>query len=278
VARLAGSRSEINLGAKPMMAGLQRTCTVLMMTASCTATKPRDAWTQIRETVAIRSQTQLLRVYGTRGGIPVIVSSGDGGWIHLGPHVAEMLATKGFFVVGFDVRAYLEHFTSGRTTLRPEDEPNDYKVITDFAARGTRDKPILVGVSEGAGLSVLAASDPRTQTAIGGVIALGLPDVNELGWRWKDALIYLTHGTPNEPTFSVSTIVDRVAPVPLGAIHSTHDEFVPVAEVQRVLARAREPKRLWIVRAADHRFSDNLSEFDRCLLEAITWTTRQSAR
>ena len=46
-------------------------------------------------------------------GAPVIVSSGDGGWIHLGPHVAEILAARGYFVVGFDVKAYLESFTAG---------------------------------------------------------------------------------------------------------------------------------------------------------------------
>jgi alpha-beta hydrolase superfamily lysophospholipase len=211
------------------------------------------------------------------GGPPVIVSSGDGGWIHLGPHVAEVLAAKGFFVVGFDVKAYLERFTSGKTTLRTEDEPSDYKAIADFAARGTTQKPILIGVSEGAGLSVLAATDPSMKTAVAGVIGLGLPELNELGWRWKDAMIYLTHRVPAEPTFSVSSIVDRVAPVPLGAIHSTHDEFVPVAEVQRVLERANEPKKLWIINAADHRFSDNLAEFDQCLLEAISWITRHSA-
>ena len=34
-----------------------------------------------------------------------------------------MLAAHGFFVVGFDVKAYLESFTSGASTLRPEDEP-----------------------------------------------------------------------------------------------------------------------------------------------------------
>jgi len=261
-----------------MTASIPRILTVLMVTASCTVTMTSDAWAQTRETVTIRGQTQSLRLYGTRGGIPVIVSSGDGGWIHLGGHVAEVLAAKGFFVVGFDVKAYLEGSTSGKTTLRPEDEPSDYKVIADFAARGTGEKPILIGVSEGAGLSVLAASDPRLKTEIAGVIGLGLPDLNELGWRWKDALIYLTHGTPNEPTFSVSTIVDRVAPVPLAAIHSPHDEFVPVAEVQHVLERAKEPKKLWIIKAADHRFSDNLAEFDKCLLEAISWITQQSAR
>ena len=57
--------------------------------------------------------------YGARGGSPVIVSSGDGGWIHLGPHVAEMLAAQGFFVVGFDVKGYLDSFTSGHRTAAP---------------------------------------------------------------------------------------------------------------------------------------------------------------
>ena len=256
----------------------KRILIVLVLTANCTVTMTSGAWAQTRETVTIRGQTQSLRVYGTRGRIPVIVSSGDGGWIHLAPHVAEVLAANGFFVVGFDVKAYLAGFTSGRTTLRPEDEPSDFKAVIDFAARGTTDKPILIGVSEGAGLSVLAAADPRLKTAIAGVIGLGLPDLNELGWRWKDAMIYLTHGAPKEPTFSVSTIVDRMAPVPLGAIHSTQDEFVPVAEVQHVMERAKEPKKLWIIRSSDHRFSDNLAEFDQCLLEAITWITQHSAK
>jgi fermentation-respiration switch protein FrsA (DUF1100 family) len=207
----------------------------------------------------------------------VVVSSGDGGWVHLGPHVAEVLAAKGFFVVGFDVRAYLDSFTSGSVTLRPEDEPGDYQVLANFAARGTTRKPVLIGVSEGAGLSVLAATDPRTKGSIAGVLGLGLPNLNELGWRWKDALIYVTHGVPNEPLFSTAEIVDRVHPTPLCAIHSTRDEFVPLAEVQRILDAAQEPKKLWIVRAADHRFSDNLAEFDRRLLEAIDWIEQNAA-
>ena len=114
-----------------------------------------------------------------------------------------------------------------RPPCRPEDEPGDYKVLADFAAAGSRARPILVGVSEGAGLSVLAATDPATRTAIGGVIGLGLPDINELGWRWKDSLIYITHGTPNEPTFSTASVIGRMSPSPLAVIHSTHDEFVP---------------------------------------------------
>ena len=89
--------------------------------------------------------------------------------------------------------------------------------------------------------------------------------------------IYLTHGTPHEPTFSVQAVVDGMGPIPLAAIHSTHDEYVPLAEVQQVLARAVQPKRLWIVNAANHRFSDNLAEFDRTLLEAIAWIAEAHA-
>jgi fermentation-respiration switch protein FrsA (DUF1100 family) len=239
----------------------------------CCAAVPAAA--QSTEALSIRGHSQSLRIYGARGGQPVIVSSGDGGWIHLGPHVAEFLAANGYFVVGFDAKAYLESFTSGRATVRPQDEPGDYKVLADFASAGSRLRPILVGVSEGAGLSVLAATDPATRSAIAGVVGLGLPDINELGWRWKDALIYVTHGIPNEPTFSAATLVSRVAPAPLAAIHSTRDEFVPLSEVQRVLSAAREPKKLWIVNAGDHRFSDNLAEFDRRLLEALGWVVQQ---
>ena len=232
-------------------------------------------------TVTIRGHQQQLHVYGTRGagaGDPVLVSSGDGGWMHLAPHVADVLAARGFFVVGFDTKAYLQSFTSGSSTLRPEDEPGDYRVLADYAAGGSSAKTILIGVSEGAALSVLAASDAVTKQAIAGVIGLGLSDRNELGWRWKDSMIYLTHGVPKEPTFSVAALVDKLTPVPLAEIHSTHDEFAPVAEAQRILQQASPPKRLWVVQATDHRFSGNLAEFDRRLLEAIDWVKQNQPR
>ncbi|HEY7473568.1 MAG TPA: AcvB/VirJ family lysyl-phosphatidylglycerol hydrolase [Vicinamibacterales bacterium] len=229
---------------------------------------------QTTGTVTIRGHQQTVHLYGAPGGDPVIVTSGDGGWLHLGPHVAETLARQGFFVVGFDAKAYLEAFTTKASVLSPADEPGDYRVLAQYAARGSTKNVILVGVSEGAGLSVLAATDPATKRVVAGVVALGLPDLNELGWRWTDSVIYVTHGQPNEPTFSAAALVDKVSPVPLAAIHSTRDEFVPVAEAQRTLARAGAPKRLWIVNASNHRFSSNLDALDRSLLEAIQWIAR----
>jgi uncharacterized protein len=223
------------------------------------------------ESIDLRGHPQLLRLYGRRGAQPILLCSGDGGWIHLSPHTAQALADDGFFVVGFDVKSYLSSFTSGPATLLAEDEPADFRTLIDFTARGSTLAPILIGVSEGAGLSVLAAADPVTRRQITGVVALGLPDRIELGWRWKDALIYVTHGVADEPAFSVAAIVAQMSPAPLVAIHSTHDEFVARSEVQRVLAAARDPKQLWMVDAADHRFSNNLAEFDRRVVDAIAW-------
>jgi fermentation-respiration switch protein FrsA (DUF1100 family) len=241
-------------------------------------TAAADASTQSPHRLMIRGHIQQLQLYGPADGPPVIVASGDGGWIHLGPHVAELLGARGFFVVGFDVKAYLTGFTTDSATLRPADEPGDFKALAAFASAATGRKPILIGVSEGAGLAVLAAADPATKAVLGGVIGLGLPDRNELGWRWKDSLIYLTHRPPNEPAFSAATVVPGVAPLPLALLQSTHDEFVPLAETHRILGQASEPKRLWVIDAVNHRFSNNLSEFDARLMEAVAWVQHNQPR
>ena len=233
---------------------------------------------QTSEKLVFRGKPQTLQLYGPRQGDPVIVSSGDGGWIHLGPRVAELLAARGFFVVGFDAKAYLESFTSANGTLTTTDVPADYRLLLKFAAANSPRKPVLIGVSEGAALSLLAATEPETRGMVSGVIGLGLGNTNELGWRWKDAMIYLTHGVPNEPTFSTLEIAARLAPLPLAVVNSTHDEFVPAGEVDRILAAARDPKRLWMIDAADHRFSNKPAELAQCLAEALDWVRQNAPR
>lgn len=221
--------------------------------------------------ITLRGHAQTVHLYGDRGGPPVIVSSGDGGWLHLAPHVAEVLAAHGFFVVGFDVKAYLESFTTTNGALRPADVPGDFRTLVTYAAAGSTARPILIGVSEGAGLSVLAATDMTLRQHVAGILGLGLPEINELAWRWKDSVVYFTHGVPNEPTFSTTQIIRKASPIPIAAIHSSRDEFVPLTDIQRVIAAAQEPKRLWIVDATDHRFSHNTIECDRRVFEAINW-------
>lgn len=246
----------------------KRVLTFVVLSLAATVAHAQEAPT--RQTVVMRGRPQVLHVYGRRGGQPVIVASGDGGWIHLGPHVAELLAANGRFVVGFDVKSYLESFT-GAARLKRDDVAGDFKTLVDVASSGNPMRPIVIGVSEGAALAVLAAAEPQVKMAIGGVIGLGLPDRAELAWRWTDSIIYLTHAAPREPSFSTADIVARLAPLPLAAIHSTRDEYVPLQQVRQVLDRAAEPKRLWTIDAANHRFGGRVGELDRRLFEAMAW-------
>jgi dienelactone hydrolase len=197
--------------------------------------------------------------------------------MHLAPQVSAFLASAGYFVVGFDTKAYLEAFTALKHNLTAADVPDDYRALVDYATATSGRAPILIGVSEGAALSVLAATGASNRPRIRGVIGLGLGDVNELAWRWQDSVIYLTHGVPHEPTFSTVSIVGEMAPVPLAMVSSSHDEFVPVDEVQRIMAAAREPKRLWQIDAADHRFSNRPDELHQRLVEAVNWILGQSS-
>lgn len=47
------------------------------------------------------------------------------------------------------------------------------------------------------------------------------------------------------------------------------------AEIQRLMGKAKEPKRLWVIKASNHRFSGNEKEFDARLIAAMAWVKAQ---
>ena len=226
---------------------------------------------QTRSKISIRGKNQQLELYGSSAANPVILSSGDFGWAGLVIHVAELLASSGYYVVGLDTRSYLASFTSRGSALEPTDVPGDYKALIGLACKNSSARPILAGVSEGAGLSVLAATDPEVKTMIQGVLAIGLPNKSELGWRWQDFTIWITKKAPNEPSFMVEDIIGQVSPLPLAEIHSAHDEFLSLEKAKAMFAKAGEPKKMWVIDSTNHRFSENRPLLDRCILEAIKW-------
>ena len=232
---------------------------------------PITGISQTENNVDIRGKNQKLNLYGSPGNAPVVLSSGDLGWAGLVVYVAEFLSSQGYYVVGLNTKLYLASFTSKNSALDPRDVSGDYKTLIALAGQRTSMKPILVGISEGAGLSVLAATDPEVKTCIRGVLALGLPDQNELGWKWQDFTIWITKKTPNEPSFMVEDIIGKVSPLPLAEIHSTHDEFLPLEKAKAMFSKAGEPKKMWVIEATNHRFSDNRPELDHRMLEALEW-------
>ena len=226
------------------------------------------------EAFDVRGRSQTLRNYG-EGPRTVIVASGDGGWTHLAPEIAQFMGEAGYRVLGLDSKAYLSSFTTSTETLSTADVPHDFAALVAHVRGAAPERTLLVGVSEGAGLALLAATDDALKSAILGVITLGLPEKAELGWRFRDSIIYLSKGLPDEPLFETADFVARVAPVPLVAIHATQDEFTPVERVKAVMDHAVEPKRFRVLEARNHRFSDNQAGLRREILDSIQWIQEQ---
>jgi hypothetical protein len=214
----------------------------------------------------VRGRTLDLALQGQRGRPPVLLASGDGDAARLGAWTATFLATHGYFVVGIDAQRYLSAFTAEGGTLSPADVAGDFAVLIDFAGRGA--KPVLVGVSEGAGLAVLAAVDPAVKEAVRGVVAIGLRDRNELVWR-PDWILAAAPEAAKEPDFSVDAIVDRLAPLALAQL--TDAGGVPLAETRRLHDRAGEPKRMWVVDPGAPPSPDGAGDLARGILEAVSW-------
>ncbi len=207
----------------------------------------------------------------------VFMGSGDVGWVGLATEMSQFLADQGYNVVGINIRQYLAAFTSGTTTLTTKESPDDYAQIAAFVRqRGLLVAPVIVGgVSEGAAMAVLAASSPKNHPWINGVLSMGLPPTAELGWRWRDAMSWITKKDADEPMFRPKDFLPQISPIPLCLIHSTKDEYVTEADYRLFERVAQEPKKFILINASNHRFTDQKDELKRQVMGCLTWIRSQ---
>lgn len=207
----------------------------------------------------------------------IIMASGDVGWVGLAVARAQDLAADGYLVVGLNSREYLSTFTGKGTHLEPADIQADVGSLAAFLrGRGDLPPPVLLsGVSEGAGIAVVAAASPANHAWLSGVITMGLPRVSELAWRWSDVTSWLTKRDAAEPSVDVLTFLPAVAPVPLVMLQARRDEYVPAADYEAMARAALEPKRQVVIDASNHRFTDRLPELARAYADALDWIAGQ---
>jgi fermentation-respiration switch protein FrsA (DUF1100 family) len=205
-------------------------------------------------------------------GDPILFAPGDGGWRGVALDFAKTMASWGRDVYGLDTKQYLTEFT-GETTLGEADIVGDIRRVAE-AVSPARRRVTLVGWSEGAGLMVLAATAPD-KSRYAGLVTMGLADLNVMAWRWRDNLTRVTKTLPNEPTFSSLRYIGNVAPLPIGMLQSTADEYVTEAEARKLFNSAREPKKFATVQANNHRFDGGLTEFYRQLRAMLEWIGAQ---
>jgi fermentation-respiration switch protein FrsA (DUF1100 family) len=206
---------------------------------------------------------------GARGAThPLLVyATGDGGWHRNDLAAYHRLVAFDYPTVGFDARDYVTHLGAGETTT-PARLAADYARII-AAAKETLDLPadypvVLVGVSRGAGLSVVAAAQGALRPSIAGVLAVALTKEEE----------YVA-----EPELvGVYDYLPRLAATPIAVVQSTRDHYLPAAAA-RALFGADTPYR-WFqpVEARNHSFGGAREQLYDAMQRSLSWLALFSAR
>ena len=228
-----------------------------------------------KNTVMIRGQAQDVYFFPAQGARQrpypkVLFAPGDGGWRGLAIKISQAIASWGYDVYGLDTKHYLESFTA-ESMLTVPDVMNDLGMLAKWMTKSTDERVNLVGWSEGAGLCLLGAAGSENKKTFTGLVGLGLTENNVLAWRWSDYLTYITHRDSGEPGFGSLGFLPVVAPLPVMLIQSTGDEYVSAEASRRLYSAAREPKKLVLIDAQNHRFVGNRDELFRNLREGLQW-------
>ena len=234
-----------------------------------------------RVDMPLRGRTMALTIY-RRADHPkgtVIMSSGDVGWVGLAAARAQELSNDGYLVIGVNVREYLSVFTTKAGHLTPADIQADFAELSRFLrARGLLVPPtVLSGVSEGAGIAVVAAAGTANHEWVSGVITLGLPETSEIAWRWSDFTSWITKKDADEPSVKATEFLASVSPIPLVMIQSTRDEYVSEHDYRAMENTAREPKRQVLIPASNHRFTDRMADLKQAYSDALDWIVTKNA-
>ena len=245
--------------------------------ALCTLAAGERAPAPGKNSFVLRGQSQDIYYFsGAQGGRSargkVLYAPGDGGWRGFAITMAKTMAGWGYDVYGLDTKRYLESFT-GATTLKETEVMADFRSLAQWA--GKDGCVHLVGWSEGAGLTVLAAASEDNRRTFCGVAVISLSEEPVLGWRMIDNLTWITKKRPNEPFFKSVEYLPKISPLGLVMIHSTQDEYTPQQLARKMFAAAKEPKRLSLVPAQNHRFDGGQDQFFRALREGLEWMDRQ---
>lgn len=230
-----------------------------------------------KNTVMVRGQQQDVYYYHatpSRSLGKVLFVPGDGGWRGFAITIAENLSSSGYEVYGLDTRRYLKSFT-GTKVLETSEIARDLVQLTEWARQGSKDRVLLLGWSEGAGLGLAAVSDPEHRNVFQGLVAVGMTEYNILALRWSDLVAEATKKLPKEPTFKSIDFVAKISPLPLAMISSTGDEYVSVETTRKLFAAARDPKRLVLIDADNHKFEGKTHEFFFTLNETLVWILQQ---
>ncbi len=207
----------------------------------------------------------------------LVYATGDGGMRRKDLDTYRHLAALGDPIVGFDARDYVKHLGRDSPTTTPERLADDYTRIIERARQtlgidGLR-PVVLVGVSRGAGLAVVAAG--RLCNAISGVVAVALTQEEEyVRWYRHHPLSHETH----QVMVDVYQYLAQLDDLPVAVIQSTHDQYLPAAKAREQFGPDSASRWLQPIEATNHNFGGARDRMYDAIQTALNWvTTRPSA-
>ena len=238
--------------------------------AGCTChlkVPPADSSIQTRDRIAIYRHPLELHLSNPKsaGNILVVYATGDGGWRGLDKQIFEWISTWGYPAVGFSSKNYLRDLEYVRDTTTPRRLVRDFESVIGFARQnlGMPDttRVILVGLSRGAGLAVVAAGHGELKPNLAGVIAVALIKEEEHVVYYR-RLRRSRPGSPRRELFKIQTYeyLPRIDSVPVVVIQSTHDGYLPADKARALFGPDTEMRKLIPISAKNHRFTGGCSE------------------
>lgn len=199
----------------------------------------------------------------------LVYATGDGGMHRKDLDTYRHLAALGDPIVGFDARDYVKHLGKDTPTTTPERLAHDYSEIIVRArhALGLDDhcSVVLVGVSRGAGLAVVAAGQLRD--SITGVVAVALTQEEEYV-RWHRHLLL-------EPRplvmVDVYEYLAELGNLPIAVVQSTHDQYLPAAKAREQFGPDTPYRWLQAIEASNHNFSGARTTMYNAVGSALNW-------
>ncbi len=198
----------------------------------------------------------------------LVFATGDGGMHRKDLDLYRHIQALDYPLVGFDARDYVKHLGASDTTT-PERLAQDYRDMIAAAREALHlDAPrrvVLVGVSRGAGLSVIAAGE--LHDVISGVVAIALTREEEYV-RWYRRLLPLPR---REVMIDVEEYLPQLGDLPLAAVQSTHDKYLPAADARLLLGADGPRRRLQAVDARNHSFGGARQQLYAAIQRALHW-------
>lgn len=203
----------------------------------------------------------------------LLYTTGDGGWARKDLALYRQIVSWGYPTAGFSAPQYLKHLRSDETTT-PERLGQDYaRLIREAEARLRRPAGapvILIGVSRGAGLEVVAAAHPAIRPVLRGVIAIALTREEEYV-RWRGLRLPGIRRPAKPVMLEIYEYLALLHGMPVAVVQSTRDRFLPADEAARLFGADSATRRFRAIDARDHSFGGSRRQMYDAAREALAW-------